>query len=55
MGRSVNAEKMGVQCIGIDGKEVKVIIGQHELKHVDDFVYLGGSISGAASTDQDKK
>jgi sorting nexin-29 len=55
MGMSVNVEKTEVQHIGPHKRDVGISIGNRTLKQVEEFVYLGGTISEDASTDQDTK
>jgi len=55
MGMAVNIEKTEVQHIGSMRKEVKIKIGDSKLNQVEDFIYLGGTISEDATTDQDVK
>ena len=55
MGMAVNTDKTEVQYIGLLHKEVEIKIDDHELKQVNEFVYLGGTICEDASTDQDIK
>ena len=52
---SVNVEKTEVQHIGPHKRDVGISIGNRTLKQVEEFVYLGGTISEDASTDQDTK
>ena len=52
MGMSVKTDTTVVQHIGLEKKEVEIMIDQHKLKKFED---LGGSISGDTSTDQDVK
>ena len=55
MGMSVNVEKTEVQHIGPHKRDVGISIENRTLKQVEEFVYLGGTISEDASTDQDTK
>jgi len=55
MGMAVNIEKTEVQYIGPKRKEVKRKISDSELKQVENFIYLGSTISEDATTDQDVK
>ena len=45
----MNTEKTEVQYIGLHHKEVEIKIEDHELKQVNEFVYLGGTICEDAS------
>ena len=42
-----------MQHIGAQTKEIHIKIDSKDLKQVDDFIYLGGTISDDASTDKD--
>jgi hypothetical protein len=53
MGMMVNIEKTEVQHIGTQTKEIHIKIDSKDLKQIDDFIYLGGTISDDASTDKD--
>jgi len=53
MGMAVNVGKTEVQHIGSQRKEVTIKIEDHDLNQVKEFVYLGGTISDDATTDND--
>ena len=53
MGMVVNTEKTEVQHVGPERVNMEIKIGSQKLKQVQDFVYLGGSMSEDAASDQD--
>ncbi len=55
MGMKVNIAKTEVQHIGIERTKVDIQIENHELKQVEEFVYLGGNISEDSTTEQDTR
>jgi len=47
----VSQSKTEVQCIGKDRPQLKIFLGDEELKQVNDFVYLGETVSSDQSYD----
>ena len=44
MGMVINTEETETQHIGPEKKEVKIHINEHDLRQVENFVYLGGFV-----------
>src|SRR5664279_5167461 len=53
MGMKVNTAKTETQQIGSNITKIDIVIENQELKQVEHFVYLGGTMSEDASTEQD--
>jgi len=52
-GLIVSKPKTEVQCIGKNRQQMKIMLEDEELKQVENFVYLGGSVSADQSSDKD--
>jgi hypothetical protein len=55
MGMKINTDKTQVQHIGKEGSDIHISIDGGPLEQVDDFIYLGGTISRDGSVEQDIK
>ena len=49
----VSKPKTEVQCIDKNRQQMKIMLEDVELKQVENFVYLGGSVSADQSCDKD--
>jgi len=50
---ATSGAKTEVQCLGKGRQQIKIMLEDEELKQVENFVYLGGTVSADQSCDED--